>query len=158
MLSSPESQAFGLPAGTGRSPGTSAPTLSRKTDSRKTHSLKTATRQAAEQLGRYAEAAAEADWVGRGYRTLARRLRTAAGELDLVMANGEHLVFVEVKARACAAAAAYAVSPRQQARLFSAAEAALAAHGEWLRPNIRFDVALVCAGRVEPIEDALRLS
>jgi putative endonuclease len=115
-------------------------------------------RRAAEQLGRHAEAAAEAYWVGRGYHTLARRLRTGAGELDLVMADREHLVFVEVKARRCAAAAAYAVSRHQQMRLFSAAEAALAEHGDWWRPNVRFDVALVCGGRVESIEDALRLN
>jgi putative endonuclease len=35
----------------------------------------------------------------RGYRVLARRYRTRAGELDIVAADGDYLVFVEVKAR-----------------------------------------------------------
>jgi len=103
---------------------------------------------------------AEADvalfWEGKGFRVLAQRLRTGAGELDLVVANRDLLVFVEVKARRSMAAAAEAVSARQQARLLEAASLALACHEDWHRPNMRFDVALVCNGRVEQIEDAIR--
>ena len=37
-----------------------------------------------------------------------------------------------------------------------AAEAAMAANQAWQRPEIRFDVALVCGDRIETIEDAIR--
>ncbi len=92
----------------------------------------------------------------RGFTVLARRLRTGSGEIDLVVADGRTLVFIEVKARRSFAVAALAVGPRQQARLFQAASLALALHPEWERANTRFDVALVCGGRVEMIEDAIR--
>jgi len=91
-----------------------------------------------------------------GYTVLARRLRSGAGEIDLVVANRRRLIFVEVKARPSWTEAAYAVSARQQARLLAAADAALAAHPQWARPDIRFDIALVAGGAVEMIEDALR--
>ncbi len=113
-------------------------------------------RRAAERFGRDAEAVVAAGWQARGYEVLARRLRTGAGELDLVVADGDTLVFVEVKARKSAAVAAYAVGPRQQQRLLLAAEAALAGHEEWQRPTTRFDVALVCGAGIETIEDAIR--
>ncbi len=115
-----------------------------------------AKRRAAETLGRLAEDAVAAALQGKGLALLAQRLRTGAGEIDLVLADAETLVFVEVKARNSLAEAAYAVSPRQQARLLEAASLTLAHHADWQRPNIRFDVALVCHGRLEHIEDAIR--
>lgn len=113
-------------------------------------------RQAAEIRGRTAEASVAAIWQAQGFDILAQRLRTGAGEIDLVVADPETLVFVEVKSRRNLAAAAYAVLPRQQSRLLQAAGSALASHEEWNRPNIRFDVALFCNGAVEHIEDAIR--
>ncbi len=59
-----------------------------------------ARRQADERRGRRAE------WVAawflrlKGYRILAQRVRTPAGEVDLVASRRGTLVFVEVKARA----------------------------------------------------------
>jgi putative endonuclease len=113
-------------------------------------------RQCAERQGRDAEAAVIAAWRGRGYDLLARRRRTRSGEIDVVVADPETLVFIEVKARKSFSEAAYAVLPRQQARLLGAAEALLAENQHWCRPAIRFDVALVCGGRIEHIEDAIR--
>ena len=115
-----------------------------------------AKRRAAEVLGRGAEDIVAKRLEGQGFAILARRLRTGAGEIDLVVADAGRLVFVEVKARGCLADAAYAVSPRQQARLLAAASAALAQHEEWARDEIRFDVALVAGGRVEMLVDAIR--
>ncbi len=97
-----------------------------------------------------------AAWQGRGFDVLAQRQRTKLGEIDIVVADRDMLVFVEVKARESFAAAAYAVAPRQQARLLQAAESLLAANQAWERPTIRFDVALVCNGAIEHIEDAIR--
>ena len=114
-----------------------------------------ATRRAAEAFGRRAENSVAASWQARGYDVLARRLRNEAGEIDLIVADAQTLVFVEVKARR-GGDAAYAVLPRQQRRLLLAAEAALAAHQAWQRPVMRFDVALVGGGAIEHIEDAIR--
>lgn len=113
-------------------------------------------RRMAEGRGRLAEDSVAAVWRSQGYSVLARRLRTKCGEIDLVVADPQTLVFVEVKARKSFARAAYAVQPRQQARLLEAAGAALAEHAEWHRPDTRFDVALVCGGAVRQIRDAIR--
>jgi putative endonuclease len=113
-------------------------------------------RRSAEIRGRRAEDAVAASWEADGYEILARRLRTRSGEIDLVAANADKLVFIEVKARRTLADAAYAVLPRQQSRLLDAAGAALALHESWHRPEIRFDVALVCDGAIHTIKDAIR--
>jgi putative endonuclease len=115
-----------------------------------------ARRRAAEQRGRGAEDMVAEALDARGYTILAKRLRTGAGEIDLVAANRRRIVFVEVKARPSTAEAAYAVSARQQARLLDAAAVALATHPEWARAEMRFDVALVAGGVVEMVEDAIR--
>jgi putative endonuclease len=91
-----------------------------------------------------------------GFSVLAKRLRTGAGEIDLVAANAQILIFVEVKARRSLTEAAYAVSSRQQARLLVAAGVALAMYPGWERAEMRFDVALVAGGAVEMIENAIR--
>ncbi len=115
-----------------------------------------AVRRQAHHLGCDAEAAVAAGWRDRGFAVLGRRVRTGAGEIDLVVADAETLVFLEVKARASLEQAAYAVLPRQQQRLLQAAEAALAQHADWHRPTMRFDVALVCGSAIVHIEDAIR--
>lgn len=53
----------------------------------------------------------------KGYRILARRERTPAGEIDLVARRGGVLVAVEVKARSSLEAAVSAVSTRQRLRI-----------------------------------------
>jgi len=117
-----------------------------------------AMRKAADSRGRYAEGKAAEALEAEGWTVLARRQRTAAGELDLVAERRGLLAFVEVKARATLAAAAISLGPRQRARLMQAAEAWLAVnpgHGE---AGIRFDVMVVdAAGQVRRITDAFRL-
>ena len=120
--------------------------------------LAKAKRRRAEHLGRQAEDEVAALFQGRGYEVLARRLKTGAGEIDLVVANARCLVFVEVKARTNFADASYAVVPRQQARLLRAANVALASHAAWARPETRFDIALITPGGIDIIENALWLS
>ena len=53
----------------------------------------------------------------KGYRILAHRARTPAGEIDLVVRRGDVLVAVEVKARPSLEAAVEAVSVRQRRRI-----------------------------------------
>jgi putative endonuclease len=92
-----------------------------------------------------------------GFTILGRRLRTPAGEIDIVAATAVLLVFVEVKHRPSLAGAALSLAPRQQARLVAAAEILLAAQPGWHRPAMRFDVIVVDGGgRVRRITDALR--
>lgn len=120
-------------------------------------SVRPARGRAAQRLGVRAEEAASAALVAEGWTILARRLRTEAGELDLVAERDGLLVFVEVKARPTLSGAAAALGPRQRARLFAAAEIALAAHPGWGAAGVRFDVLIVDAeGRVRRIEDAFR--
>ena len=113
-------------------------------------------RRRAEAKGRVAEFFVAQHWKSQGFTILAERLRTLAGEIDLIAANSSTLVFVEVKSRKSFEHAAHAVLQRQQARLFRAADSALAEHQDWSRPNIRFDIALVCEGSVHHIRDAIR--
>lgn len=112
----------------------------------------------ADLLGRQAEEKVATLLKQRGYEILAQRLQTGAGEIDLVVRNARSLVFVEVKARKNLTDASYALLPRQQARLLRAAEAAMAHHAEWARPETRFDIALMAQDDITIIENALWLS
>ena len=107
--------------------------------------------------GLAAEAAAGAALTAEGWTVLARRARTPAGEVDVVAERDGLLALVEVKRRASLAQAAYALGPRQRARLLAAAEVLLGAHQDWGRAGVRFDVIVVDgAGRVRRIADAFR--
>ncbi len=98
-------------------------------------------------------AALEAD----GWTVLARRLRTPAGEVDVVAERDRLLALVEVKARPELAAAAACLGPRQRARLLDAAAVIAAAHPEWGQAGMRFDVIVVDErGRVRRVIDAFR--
>ena len=85
-------------------------------------------RVAAFRTGVSAEGRAAAFLMAKGYRILMKRFRTPYGEIDIVARRRNLLVFVEVKARASLDEAAYAVTPRQQARIIAAAQAWLMAH------------------------------
>ena len=114
--------------------------------------------RAAQRLGVSAEAAAAAALEAAGWAIRARRLRTAAGEIDLVAERAGLLAFIEVKARPTLAGAAWSLGPKQRARLLAAAEIVIAEHPDWGPAGIRFDVLLVDAtGAVRRIEDAFRL-
>jgi len=112
----------------------------------------------ADATGRRAEDAAAAALIKDGFSVLARRVRTPAGELDLIAERDGLLVFVEVKARPTLADAAFALGPRQRARLVAAADAWLAANPTHGAAGVRFDVLLVAAdGAVRRIRDAFRV-
>ena len=83
-------------------------------------------RLAAERRGHKGEAVA-ALWLQlKGWRILARRLRTPVGEIDLVARRGRTVAFVEVKARATAAEADLALDRHRLRRVAAAANAVLA--------------------------------
>lgn len=105
-------------------------------------------RVAAFRTGLSAETRAAAYLMAKGYRILAKRFRTPYGEIDLVARRRSLVVFIEVKARASLDEAAYAVTPRQQARIIAAAQAWLMAHPAHAEFDLRFDVVLIAPRRL----------
>ena len=105
-------------------------------------------RIAAFNTGLSAESRAAAMLLAKGYRILARRFRSPYGEIDIVARKRNLVAFVEVKARATLDDAAYAVTPRQQARISDAAQAWLMAHPEHAEFELRFDVMLIAPGHL----------
>jgi putative endonuclease len=94
-------------------------------------------------FGRYGEEAAAAHLRRKGLRILARNVRTAFGEIDLVALDGVVVVFVEVKARR-SASGLEAVDIRKQRRLARLALAFLSRAG-WTDRAARFDVVAVAS-------------
>jgi putative endonuclease len=108
--------------------------------------------------GQDAEALAAAALAAEGWQILAQRCRTEAGEIDLIAEREGLLAFIEVKARPSLTEAAFALGPRQRARLVAAAEAWLAANPGPGAAGMRFDVMLVAAdGTIRRIADAFRI-
>ena len=105
-------------------------------------------RVAAFHTGVSAESRAAAYLMAKGYRILARRFRTPHGEIDIVAKKRNLLAFVEVKARTSLDEAAFAVTPRQQARIIDAAQAWLMAHPEHADFELRFDAILIAPRRL----------
>lgn len=104
-------------------------------------------RLAAHQRGHASETRA-ALWLRlKGYRILARRLKTHVGEIDLVAAAPFGPVcFVEVKARNSARNAAESVGPAQQTRIARAASLYLASRPGLARRGSRFDIIAIAPG------------
>ena len=113
--------------------------------------------QIAHARGMGAEAAARAALEKDGWTVVAQRMRTAAGEIDIVADKAGLLAIVEVKSRPTLLEAASALTRRQQARLISACDIVLTEHPDWGAEGVRFDILLVDAqGRVRRIADAFR--
>lgn len=92
----------------------------------------------------------------KGYRLVARNLRTPVGEIDLLMRRGGVVAVVEVKRRA-GSSAADAISAAQRGRLLRASQWALAARPQLAQLQIRFDVVLLESGRwPRHVQDAWR--
>jgi putative endonuclease len=102
-------------------------------------------RRLAEARGRRAETLA-AWWLRlQGWRILAHRVKTRAGEVDLIARRGRTLAFVEVKARTAAFDLTLAIDESRLARVAAAAN--WLAH-RYTRPgdDIRIDVILIGRG------------
>jgi putative endonuclease len=104
-----------------------------------------------------------AEWLAawwlrlKGYRILARDLRTPVGEIDLIARRGRVLALVEVKARPSLEEAAWALTRFQKARIERAALAVLQRDPAYGTLDMRFDVVLVAPGhRPRHIMDAWR--
>ena len=109
-----------------------------------------------------------------GMELLERRFRSPFGEIDLVMLDGDTLVFVEVKLRTHGGTAGLrvpqtepkanreggteagqaAVTPQKRRRLVQAARCYLGAHPEHAGRCVRFDVVTVTGEGVSHVPDA----
>lgn len=108
-----------------------------------------------EAQGRRGEALAAFYLRFKGWHILARRLKTARGELDLIARRRRMVIFVEVKWRATAASLDQAIDPYRLRRVAAAAEAV--AH-RYVRPGdlVRIDVLLLAPWRFpRHLENAL---
>ncbi len=104
--------------------------------------------------GRAAEVNVARLYSSRGNPVLAERWRGASGEIDLIVEDGDCVVFVEVKKSRNHAQAAQALSRRQMGRIARTAEEYLGTTaGNALRPA-RFDLAMVDGqGRIALLEN-----
>lgn len=102
--------------------------------------------------GRAAEDAALRFLEARGFALLARNYRCRLGEIDLVMRDGESLVFVEVRARRSPShgGAAASIGHAKRRRLVAAARHFLMTHPGAASMPARFDVVALS----DPGEDA----
>lgn len=105
------------------------------------------------QAGLAAEDIAAQWYQNHGAAVLARRWRCPAGELDLIVRDGDTIVFVEVKHRK-AQIFDDPITPKQWRRLENAAETYIVTAVTGNAP-LRFDVVIVDAqGAVETIKNA----
>jgi putative endonuclease len=107
-------------------------------------------------VGLRAEHRAARHYLLRGYRILALNAWAGSNELDVVARRGRRLVFCEVKAKSGPrwGDPLEMVGPEKQRRVRRAAEAWLAAHPELGGLEVRFDVVVERAGRLERVEGA----
>ncbi len=87
----------------------------------------------------------------KGYKIVENRLRTPAGEVDILAKKGDFFIVVEVKYRKKEEDALYAITNVQQKRLYRA--------GGWVMQkydahSVRFDAILVSSAGVKHILNA----
>jgi len=95
-------------------------------------------------VGKWGEDCACAFLESKGFKLLARNVRTPAGEIDIIALDHEMLVFVEVKARSHNQAGypEEAVTEEKLDHMFDSAECWLEEHQEY-QENWRLDVVAV---------------
>lgn len=102
---------------------------------------------------------AAADWLQKQYgmKLLECRYKNRAGEIDLIMLDGDTTVFVEVKTRlhAVRGNGLMAVDGKKQERIARAAVLYLKGKG-WTNRSVRFDVAEVTSTEVIHIPNAFQ--
>ena len=93
----------------------------------------------------------------KGMKLLESRFRTKAGEIDLIMLDGETVVFVEVKTRlrSPSGSGLMTVDRKKQYRISRAAMLYLLKKG-WTNRPVRFDAVEVNSGEVIHIPDAFQ--
>ena len=100
------------------------------------------------ELGRAAEQAARQHLERNGLRLIEQNWSCRRGELDLVMLDGDTVVFVEVRARRHTAwgGAAESIDARKRQRLVNSAALFLQSEARWAKRPCRFDVIAIGPG------------
>ncbi|MEP1766844.1 MAG: YraN family protein [Sulfitobacter sp.] len=105
--------------------------------------------------GLAAESRIAQDYERRGFAIARHRWRGKRGEIDLIVHDGEGLIFIEVKHSKSFARAAQRVSMSQMRRIYASAEEFLGTQPKGSLTDVRFDVALVNGhGETQIIENA----
>ena len=104
-------------------------------------------RRAAYGLGHRGETLAAFALRLKGFRILARRYRTPAGEIDLIARRGDLVAIVEVKARRTLTEAMDAVTPYALRRIEAAADLWLSRQPDHARLSMRFDLVAILPRR-----------
>lgn len=99
--------------------------------------------RAAFHAGLAAENRIAQDYERRGFAIARRRWRGKGGEIDLIVRDGNGLIFVEVKQSRDFDRAAESLSIRQMQRIYASAEEFLGSEPAGSLTDVRFDVALV---------------
>lgn len=101
--------------------------------------------------GAYYEQLAEQHLRSRGCRILERNARYRCGELDLIVMDGPHLVFVEVRFRRHRGwgGAIESVDLRKQKKLISAAQIWLSQHPRYSNISCRFDIVTIDSAKAQ---------
>lgn len=112
-------------------------------------------------VGSSAEQQALQYLVARRLRPVARNFRCRGGEIDLIMLDGDCLIFVEVRYRASAkfVAAGQTVDIRKQRKIIRTAALYIARNRRFSAHTVRFDVVAVEGLQrlaIEWIRDAFR--
>ncbi len=97
--------------------------------------------------GHRSEWLAAAWLMAKGYQVLGFRLKTRAGEIDILARRGRVLAVVEVKRRATLEAALTALGPDQYDRLVSAGRAVLRQRPSLAGHVLRIDMVALAPGR-----------
>ena len=98
-------------------------------------------------LGHRSEWVAAAWLMARGYQILGFRLKTRAGEIDILARRGRVLAVVEVKRRATLEAALAALGADQYDRLVSAGRSVLRQRPSLAGHLLRIDMVALAPGR-----------
>jgi putative endonuclease len=110
-----------------------------------------------QRLGRLGEDRALAHLLAQGLTLQERNFLCKSGEIDLIMQDGPHLVFIEVRQRASSrfGGAVYSVTPAKQQRLFRAAQYYLLRYK--LPPPCRFDLVAIDDEKLSWIQNVLEM-
>lgn len=103
-------------------------------------------RRARLRRGRVSEAVAAVVLIAKGYWILGRRVKTRAGEIDIIAVRGKRLAFVEVKRRASREEVEAAITAHQAARIRRAADHWLAHRPRYHGHEQCFDVIFLVPG------------
>jgi putative endonuclease len=100
-------------------------------------------------VGMQAEAQALAHLQGQGFSLIAQRYRNQWGEIDLVVSRADELRFVEVKARKSLEDGLYAVTPKQQQRIWQCAQGFIAEHPTYQQFAMQIDLIAIAGSQLQ---------